>query len=59
MGTLSAGQVVLVPFPFSNLTQTKIRPAIVLAYSGRDDWILCQITSNPYGDPHSIMINDE
>ena len=59
MGELKAGQVVLIPFPFSNLTQTKIRPAVILAYSGRDDWILCQITSNPYGDPHSMMITDE
>jgi mRNA interferase MazF len=59
MGALKAGQVVLVPFPFSNLTQTKIRPAVVLAYTRRDDWILCQITSNPYGDPHSVVITDE
>ncbi len=59
MGALKAGQVVLVPFPFSNLSQTKIRPAVILAYAGRDDWILCQITSNPYGDPHSIKITDE
>jgi mRNA interferase MazF len=59
MGALNAGQVVLVPFPFSNLTQTKIRPAVVLAYSGHDDWILCQITSNPYGDSHSITLSDK
>ena len=56
MGALKAGQVVLVHFPFSDLTQTKIRPAVVLAYTGRDDWILCQITSNPYGDTRSIAL---
>jgi mRNA interferase MazF len=59
MGALKAGEVVLVPFPFSNLSQTKMRPAVILAYTGQDDWILCQITSNPYGDPRSIMITDE
>jgi mRNA interferase MazF len=59
MGALKAGQVVLIPFPFSNLSQTKMRPAVILAYSGREDWILCQITSNPYGDSHSFMLTDQ
>jgi hypothetical protein len=29
MGTLAAGQVVLVHFPFSDLTASKLRPAVV------------------------------
>jgi mRNA interferase MazF len=33
-----------------------MRPAVVLADAGRDDWILCQITSNPYGDTRSIPL---
>ena len=57
MGILAAGQVVLVPFPFSDLSRSKMRPAVVLAESGRDDWILCQITSNPYGDSQSIILS--
>jgi mRNA interferase MazF len=57
MGLLATGQVVLVPFPFSDLTRTKMRPAVVLADAGRDDWILCQVTSNPYGDKRSIPFN--
>ena len=56
MGVPATGQVVLVPFPFSDLTRTKMRPAVVLAEAGRDDWILCQITSNPYGDTRSISL---
>ena len=45
MGTLAAGQVVIVHFPFSDLTASKLRPAVVLAEAGRGDWILRQITS--------------
>ena len=56
MGTLAAGQVVIVRFPFSNLTASKLRPAVVLAEAGRDDWILCQITSQPYGDTRAIRL---
>lgn len=56
MVTLTAGAVVLIPFPFSNLTQAKLRPAVVLADAGRGDWILCQVTSNPYADPHAVEL---
>jgi mRNA interferase MazF len=58
MGTLAAGQVVLVRFPFSDLTASKLRPAVVLADAGRDDWILCQITSKSYGDTRAISLED-
>ena len=50
------GQVVLVPFPFSDLAGSKLRPAVVLADAGRGDWVLCQVTSNPYSDPHAIQL---
>jgi mRNA interferase MazF len=49
----------LVPFPFSDLSQTKLRPALVLADAGRGDWILCQITSNVYGDTRAIQLADD
>lgn len=52
----SAGAIVLVPFPFSDLSQAKLRPAIALADAGRDDWILCQVTSNPYGDSRAVRL---
>ena len=50
MVTPAAGEVVLIPFPFSDFSQTKVRPAVCLADAGCGDWMLCQITSNPYGD---------
>lgn len=58
MVTPTAGSVVLVPFPFSDLSQSKLRPAVVLADSGRRDWILCQVTSNAYSDIHAVEITD-
>jgi mRNA interferase MazF len=56
--TLAAGAVALVPFPFSDLSQAKLRPAVVLANVGHGDWILCQVTSNPYGDQLAIEMTD-
>jgi len=35
-----------------------MRPAVVLADTGRDDWILCQVTSNPYGDEKAIVVSE-
>ena len=52
------GAVVLVRFPFSDLSQTKLRPAVVLADAGRGDWILCQVTSKPYGDARAVQLED-
>ncbi len=45
MARFIKGGVVVVPFPFSDLTQTKRRPALVIAELEGDDIILCQITS--------------
>lgn len=56
MVTPAAGEVVLVPFPFSDLTLSKVRPALCVADAGRGDWVLCQITSQPYGDPAAVPL---
>jgi mRNA interferase MazF len=52
----SAGSVILVPFPFSDLTQSKLRPAVVLASADRGDWVLCQVTSKSYGDARAELL---
>lgn len=58
MGSFATGSVVLVRFPFSDLSQAKLRPAVVLADCGCGDWLLCQITSNPYSDSRAVQLND-
>jgi hypothetical protein len=58
VGASPAGSVVLVPFPFSNLSRSKLRPAVVLAEVGRGDRLLCQITSNPYGDTSAVPLDE-
>ena len=58
MVTPATGSVVIVPFPFSDLSQAKLRPAVVIANAGQGDWILCQITSNPYRDARAIALDD-
>jgi PemK-like, MazF-like toxin of type II toxin-antitoxin system len=57
--TPATRSVVSVRFPFSDLSRTKLRPAVILADAGRDDWILCQVTSKPYGDARAIVLTEE
>jgi mRNA interferase MazF len=56
MGRFIKGDVVVVPFPFSDLSQSKKRPALVLANLNGDDLILSQITSQSVYDTYSIKI---
>ena len=50
------GDVVLAPFPFTDLSDIKIRPAVVLADVGIQDWVLCEITSSPQARDRNIAI---
>ena len=45
MGTLTRGDVVLFPFPYTDLSDRKLRPCMVLSEEMGDDIMLCQITS--------------
>lgn len=51
-----SGEVVVVPFPFTDLASAKVRPALVLASLTRGDLILCQITSQAAGHPEAVPI---
>ena len=56
MGKFIKGDIVVVPFPFSDLSSSKRRPAIILADLAGDDLILSQITSRNVSDSMSIAI---
>jgi mRNA interferase MazF len=56
MGRFVSGDVVVVPFPYSDLTGSKRRPALVLAVLKGDDVILCQITSRARLDFYAILL---
>jgi len=50
MGRFVKGDVVVTPFPFSDLQAVKRRPALVVATFTGDDVLLCQITSQAVFD---------
>ena len=57
MGLYAVGEIVFLSFPFSDLTNSKLRPAVILADVGKNDFVLCQITSKAYADARAIEIN--
>src|SRR5690242_17774511 len=52
-----AGDVVLLRFPFSDLSGAKLRPALVLAVVDANDFIACQITSQRRGRRDQIELS--
>ncbi|HYX18222.1 MAG TPA: hypothetical protein VE944_28415 [Nostoc sp.] len=50
--------VVIVPFHFSDLTETKRRPTLVIANLQGNDLILCQITSQSVGNIYAIKLDN-
>ena len=56
MGGRVVGDVVQVWFPFTDMTGGKRRPAVVLAYVGMNDWILCELTSSNQSRPGDVPV---
>ncbi len=56
MGKFVKGDIVVVLFPFSDLSNAKKRPALVLAGLSGEDVILCQITSQAISDTYAIPL---
>ena len=57
MGAFAIGEVVLVRFPFSDLSASKLRPALIIGVGEYSEWILCQITSKDYGSHLAVSLN--
>ena len=57
MGLFAAGEIVTLPFPHTDLSPGKLRPVLLLATAGREDWVVCQITSNPFADSDTITLS--
>src|SRR3990170_1841408 len=61
--TYEPGDIVLVPFPFTDLTAAKRRPVLVLSSrdfnAGLNDFIVCGITSNLANASHSVLIDNK
>ena len=56
MAAFVKGEIVVLPFPFSDLSSSKRRPALVLADLEGNDVILCQITSKNTKDKNAISL---
>ncbi len=60
MGSFIKGDVVVVPFPFSDLSETKVRrPALVITRLDGEDLILCMITTQFRSDRYVITLFGE
>jgi mRNA interferase MazF len=57
MGKFMKGDIVVIPFPFSDLSGSKRRPALVLADIEGDDVVLCQITSVARNDKYAVPLD--
>ena len=60
MEAFRKGDVVLFPFPYTDLTSRKLRPCLVISDEMFEDLILCQITSkNIRKDTHTIELKKD
>jgi mRNA interferase MazF len=56
MGRFVKGNVVVIPFPFTDLSGNRKRPALVVADLPGDDIIVCQITSKTKTDSFALPL---
>ena len=60
MARLIKGDVVVIPFPFSDLSTSKRRPALVISKVTDEEVVLCQITkSNRTSDLYQVSLQQK
>ncbi|MFH1050879.1 MAG: type II toxin-antitoxin system PemK/MazF family toxin [bacterium] len=57
MGLFTVGDIVIIPFPYSDMSKSKLRPALIVGEIDKKDYIMLQITSKSYDDKQSIIIS--
>ena len=59
--TINQRDIILIPFPFSDLSASKVRPALVVSnnrYNGQGhDVVVLAITSNLSFNPYKVFVN--
>ena len=60
---LEYGEIVLVPFPYTDMSKSKLRPVLIISNTSYNktssDFVCCGITSNTSDKSRSILINNE
>ena len=58
--TYKQGDIILVPYPFTDLTETKQRPVIIISKdsANKGNFIVAKITSVIRGDEFSFSLNE-
>jgi mRNA interferase MazF len=58
METLVKGDVIVLDFPYSDFSEFKRRPAVVVAELPGSDVIVCQVSSRMRGDENCVSLDD-
>lgn len=53
------GDIIAVPFPFTDFSSERRRPALILSDIKGDDLIICEITSRPRNDNYSVILENK